>query len=303
MHHDQLDLDEWVSRLPLESFSPDKLCGRVVVGPSRLAIIEQLRRQLNLEPDAASLSCDLFVLSLGSAPKQFITKFGGVPYRPKDKPWPTSQGSPLQFIAQFCFLDSKDLVPVVPGDVLLIFADRSWDPCNKPNKYFICEWTRYAIPDEELLPQIDAEYTQSLECFGSRVRVRDYQNVAEIAAAAKKKASPFLMRRHEKSTEYIGLSRYLGMKIGGLPFPKDSQATPRGTLIASLSTIIPEKDIVYPFYNREEAIPMRSRISREETSRRAAAPQEQDWYLYDGMTICFFWDLESQRLEVVSYLH
>jgi hypothetical protein len=51
------------------------------------------------------------------------TKIGGIPYWPKHKNWPLNEDDePLQFIAQFCFADSTDLVSNLPGDILTMLA-------------------------------------------------------------------------------------------------------------------------------------------------------------------------------------
>lgn len=52
----------------------------------------------------------------------FLTRTGGIPYRENHLPWPTKHGIDLTFVGQLCFLDSIDILPTLPGNLLLIFA-------------------------------------------------------------------------------------------------------------------------------------------------------------------------------------
>jgi hypothetical protein len=59
----------------------------------------------------------------GESADRFVTKVGGLPYRPAGQPWPCQpSGAPMTFVAQICFADSADLAGQVPGDVVLLFA-------------------------------------------------------------------------------------------------------------------------------------------------------------------------------------
>ncbi len=66
---------------------------------------------------------DLIKIYEGEPHDQFVTKLGGLPYRPASVPWPrTPAGEPMVFLGQICFADSRDLFDSLPGDVLLIFT-------------------------------------------------------------------------------------------------------------------------------------------------------------------------------------
>lgn len=73
-------------------------------------------------PAHDTIPTDMFLWGRGEAPDPRMTKIGGVPYLPRDTPWPQHRGRPLTFVAQFGFHDSRDLVSKLPGDVLLVFA-------------------------------------------------------------------------------------------------------------------------------------------------------------------------------------
>lgn len=54
--------------------------------------------------------------------KPYLTRTGGAPFRDAHLPWPQKHGVDLTFIGQICFLDSIDLLPPLPGNLLLMFA-------------------------------------------------------------------------------------------------------------------------------------------------------------------------------------
>lgn len=68
------------------------------------------------------IATDVFVWQAGKAQRPSVpeTQIGGHPWREEDRPWPTNaQGRPLQFIAQFDFGESKDLLETPPPDDIL----------------------------------------------------------------------------------------------------------------------------------------------------------------------------------------
>jgi hypothetical protein len=126
MIHDSLDIERWKATFPLEALragsrliEPD-----FISGPRDIAILEQLRDEVFQDGIAHKrLTTDVFVWSSGEPARREVTKIGGLPYRSLAKLWPIDiSGKPMTFLAQICFCDSRDLVPALPGDVLLIFA-------------------------------------------------------------------------------------------------------------------------------------------------------------------------------------
>src|SRR5438105_1740921 len=113
----RFDLEHWISVFP---FFPNKSGWHAVVGPSDVAIVEQIRRKAGgpatLGP---SVPTDVFVLAKGEPKRRDVTKVGGLPYRPADLEWPERPDKvPFTFLAQFQFGGSRDLVGRLPGDVL-----------------------------------------------------------------------------------------------------------------------------------------------------------------------------------------
>jgi len=124
--HERLDIDGYKAADPLAQLRAAGVDTGIQL-PSRpqdMALIEQLR-----EEAASNLSVfervptDMILWQAGEPDRREVTKIRGAPYREAGKPWPLdTEGAPLNFVAQFCFSDSRDLVPPLPGDVLLIFA-------------------------------------------------------------------------------------------------------------------------------------------------------------------------------------
>ena len=99
------------------------LRGEQISSPYDLYSVEELRDRLKLRI-GRSFPTDVFVFCKGEPEKPDCTKVGGIPYWINDRDWPRNQaGKPLQFLAQFNFLDSKDLFDKLPSDVLLMFVD------------------------------------------------------------------------------------------------------------------------------------------------------------------------------------
>src|SRR5579859_470027 len=127
MLHEQLDITHWkqvfsIARMRAEGEKPQDFN---ITGPRSIAVIEQLREETFATlPGIERVPTDIFILNLGEPEQRAVTKVSGLPYRATGKPWPLApSGAPLNFVAQFCFADSRDLVPALPGDVLLVFIE------------------------------------------------------------------------------------------------------------------------------------------------------------------------------------
>src|SRR5579862_2631453 len=126
--HQRLNIDYWK-----QFFSLTYLRGKVggipgtgtVSGPLDIAILEQLRdASYAHQPDIERVSTDVVIWSRGEPDHRALTKIGGLPYRAADTPWPLApSGTPMPFVAQICFADSRDLALELPGDILLIFSE------------------------------------------------------------------------------------------------------------------------------------------------------------------------------------
>lgn len=198
MIHEQLDLQHWKHVCSLQRLrdasggkSPN---GGAITGPCDIAALEQLRDLSYAHlPDIKRVPTDIFIWSFGEPNLRMVTKIGGLPYREASKPWPRSpSGTPLTFVAQICFADSHDLVPELPGDILLIFTEaKNWGSSEEPlydfmgeaeyDSYLLFEWV--SLHDRPLvmrqhIPEAGLSITP---CYGTIHRTRDYAGVDGFA--------------------------------------------------------------------------------------------------------------------------
>ena len=128
MIHERFELDEWVKRFPLGGMNKNLDFADTLTGPLPVAYLEQARsaaKGAGVDLGRA-VPVDLCVWKLGDTRRREVTKIGGVPYWPAAEPWPVTRGDePYTFVAQFCFADSRDIVPRLPGDVLSVLAAES----------------------------------------------------------------------------------------------------------------------------------------------------------------------------------
>ena len=144
MLHPRFCLDEWLVKFPLTPrYAAPTYNAEIITSPLHICHNEQLRRIVKPLIDwGPEVPVDVFVWASGEPPEPYLTKIGGVPYRPADLDWPVNQyGRPLQFLAQFCFADSKDLVGDLPGDVLLAFVEDG----DYEFESLHCEWQQLGI--------------------------------------------------------------------------------------------------------------------------------------------------------------
>ncbi|MFZ1937336.1 MAG: DUF1963 domain-containing protein [Thermoguttaceae bacterium] len=208
-HHEVVDIERWIELYPLETFENEEteappICppeandeqkrawqylygdsqclekaeGQIIVSPADLAMIEQVRRRASQTHSLGkAVPTDIFLLGVGEPEAPCLTKVGGIPYRPADKPWPrANDGTPLSFFLQFCFLDSKDLVPSnLPGDVMLLFV-RNWDSLTKPaetDSYRI-EWSRIPLHNPVAAGQCPEQPIAAPKYYGAIYRTNEY---------------------------------------------------------------------------------------------------------------------------------
>jgi hypothetical protein len=141
-HHPKVDLESWIRLFPIEAFEKKegrrrfdttepgdpldlwKASGSIVTSPADLCVTELVRRRVAQKHDLGpAVPVDVFLWRAGAPDQPYLTKLGGLPHREAAKPWPgLADNKPFTFVAQFCFIDSRDIVtPKIPGDVMLIF--------------------------------------------------------------------------------------------------------------------------------------------------------------------------------------
>ncbi|MFI4881944.1 MAG: hypothetical protein ACIAQU_05100 [Phycisphaerales bacterium JB064] len=123
--HPVLDIEHWTGAFPLDGDASRYAGGGWIDGPVDLALREQAVRLAASHGDLGpSVEADVFVWSDAcDRERPWLTRLGGDPWRPEHAPWPMVDGRPLLYLAQFCLLDSMDVLPFEPpGEVMLLFG-------------------------------------------------------------------------------------------------------------------------------------------------------------------------------------
>jgi hypothetical protein len=249
--HERLDIARWIHEFPLsrlraeardyvvqrrqelpQEYADDQavekhiqlMCPKweIVVGPKSVAVNEQLKEEALASGryPGSRFATDVVIWAKGESPNRSFTKIGGLPYRPSGSPWPREvTGKPQRFIAQLSFVDSRDLVPRLPGDILLIFGDD--DALLGEPERLLFEW--WPIASHSLvseMPAVDAPL------------------------------APFYAVLHR--TEDWDSAIFEGTKIGGVPKYIQEQPSTSGAFIGAIGSISVATDAPHPFVNVAE---------------------------------------------------
>lgn len=239
---------------------------------------------------------DIFAFGKGEPHERYMTKVNGLPYRPADRPWPYDRdGRPLTFLAQFCFVDSRDHLGALPGDVLLVFVrtvrtlfSSEAAPMiiegEDPN-CLVFEWSKLGC--QRLISADDVAKVLRLResfvfptCYGVRYRWWDFVDEERAAAECARLLAipPLGSGKSSLGTPLSGLVRNSGMKIGGIPFWYHPPFKPiGGRFIASFSGVSAVPGIEFPWANQQQSV----------TAQEMCDPRNQLCF-YDGCQINIF---------------
>jgi hypothetical protein len=190
--------------------------------------------------DAKAVPCDVFVWGRGKAPDPRMTRVGGVPFLPRHVTWPTIQGCVSTFLCQFDFTDSHDLVPKLPGDLLLVFVralESLWEDSGQADEELAFVWVANDETDiitRREIPKATHPFA-FVEAWGVRHRTVDM---------------PRWLGRDELTDFHGGewLPVMQATKIGGVPY--DSQPSTRRLptgYLCQLVTVHPRRGVAWPW--------------------------------------------------------
>jgi|GEM_PF-2436013 len=287
--HPHYDLREWRKRLlpnrdgKIDETEAQTMDGLFTGSPSALLGIEYYRRLakakgLDLGP---SVPVDQFIFGKGEPPERHLTKIHGLPYRPKTLKWPVDEfGEPLTFLMQYSFVDSRDHMGSLPGDVLLIFIKNMYvHGCLR----FEFEWQNLGIDDLVMTtPKPALEFPT---CYAVRHRSCDYSDESMAVDALKRliKRTPYMDEKPWVEKEVLrALACYPGMKIGGLPYWNDPSGLPEdfetaGRFLGAFNGVSVAFDSPYPFANVPESL----------DCTQSTDPSNNLWF-YDGLILNFY---------------
>jgi len=213
--------------------------GEIITSPYHIAVVEQLRGELLRDlPAPDSLPVDVFISAQGEPTNRATTKMGGLPYWPAREDWPVNEyDSFLTFVGQLCFSDSQDILPPLPGDILLVFAD--YDQFGDEEAFLTFYWRKQT--NEEPINADDLPWSgwKIAPPYGYRHRTVDY---VEDLPGASKIRRPYLLARIE------------GTKIGGMPRWIQYDPELPGQFLGSIGSVHPTWGKPYPFVNHPEPI-------------------------------------------------
>jgi hypothetical protein len=260
--HDRFDLHRWIAEFPLSRLRGEagefvrrrrrELPGNyadedavqdhielmspkadIAVGPRSVAVNEQLRAEIAAQSPypGRRVATDVVVWAHGEATVRAATKVGGLPYRSASAPWPADANGSSRFVAQLNFADSADIVPRLPGDILLIFGDD--DALLAEPERLVFEWVRLGV--EDLVQEVPSRDDLLAPFHAVLHRTDDWSDEWD---------------RTDDGAEDLRL--WEGTKFGGVPkFIQDDDA-PDGRFIAALGSISVPVDERFPFVNVAE---------------------------------------------------
>ncbi|HLK69933.1 MAG TPA: DUF1963 domain-containing protein [Bryobacteraceae bacterium] len=233
------ELDFAAARRVFEAGAHEALEGELITSPYDVFSVEELRDIHGLR-EGQGFPADLFVFGKGESPRREATKVGGIPYWAADRPWPTDdEGSPLFFLAQFNFADSRDLFPTpLPGDVLLLLVEDPEDYLEPDLMRF--EWLPLELPpvshfDKSLMATTAGPF------YGVIHRSADYPDSTE-------RASDLEIRGR------YNLPILNGTKIGGVPHWIQGGDDSESQFLCQLGSIQAAHQVPYPWVNQAESL-------------------------------------------------
>lgn len=243
---DSFHLDEWWDRVgPL--VVPDKWGNRAlgaIIGPRDACSLVRLRQLVREHISFGhAVPADVFLLGTGEAPSREWTKIGGLPFWPRDRPWPHGDTQkPLPFLAQFNFRDSLDIVGQLPGDLLVLFGDKD-HPATIVAKWQSSSYNGCLIGRDDMpIEPVTARF------YGTRWRTESYPDATWPA--------DLILEDGSRVLEPWLVCEILGMQIGPSPLLPPGKGRPWKTerIICSMCAIFPQPDVPWQFTNRAEPL-------------------------------------------------
>ena len=220
----------------------EPLRGELVTSAWDLYSVETLRDKHNLRV-GNGVATDIFVFGKGEPDNPSCTKVGGRPFWPAKQDWPAAiDDSPLPFLAQFNFTDSKDIVGEdLPGDVLLILTELKdeWLPGEDGLSF---HWVSAdSAPNTSL--DVPSEIEPVGPFFGVVHRSVDYPDAEEAA---------FQLDVEVRKSWNLPILN--GTKIGGCPHFIQGGVTTSDTFLCQLGSIQAAPCVPYPWVNQRDPL-------------------------------------------------
>lgn len=187
-------------------------------------------------------SCDALIFGFDEPDHRYVTKVGGLPYWKIGKEWPkAADGSPLEFLVQFNFAGSRDILPDLPGDLLSVFVHQHVYEMRE----FYCEWqsldVKASLITQNQIPSVTYPLVAT-PAYAVACRVDDFPDARPLA-------------KDIVFSDWNALTIVHGSKIGGTPSYKfDVPPCTTGVFICALDSLRHPTNIPWPFVNVEEPL-------------------------------------------------
>jgi hypothetical protein len=158
--------------------------------------------------------------------------------------WPTFGESVGTFLCQFDFTDSRDLVPKLPGDILLIFVADAESLVTDEQVSFI--WV--ASDETEVVREADApsptQPVPFVQAWGVRHRTVDLPSCWEDARTLAKESA-------------WRLPVLWATKIGGVPYDsQDQHGEPPPGYLCQICSVQTHSNVAWPWVDRRAPLSM-----------------------------------------------
>ncbi len=198
--------------------------------------------------------CDVFAWAKGPAPDRDQTLLGGLPYRPAKMPWPLDrQSQPMLFLGQVRFVESRDIVPDLPGDLLLLFVDQVETPGDWTKESFMVEWHDLGLRGLARAEDVPIQSRRIPNWYGVRHRTFDVAGPLNVDLI--EPLIPEWNRRNAEDAETWSweLARLHIAKIGGrLPHAFEGHLDLSTAPLFSMPALSPSFWAPYPLVNHPE---------------------------------------------------
>lgn len=234
------------------------------ISPVSFVSAIDLRNELRQEwPEYETTLADIHVLARGEPENRAATKFGGLPFRPAGAAWPvTSAGDPYSFVCQFRFVESKDLLPPLPGDLLLVFL-KGVDLYTGDPEFIHFEWQPATLTNLMTASELRGEPWPYIHAYGLRYRSFDFVEFEEVAKRYLERSSagpnegsvPDVLVRRSATWA----ARLNGLKIGGRPCWRDERpddAPPDNEFLCGFTDMFSSSEIEWPWANVQQPRPL-----------------------------------------------
>ncbi|GMU80710.1 MAG: hypothetical protein AMXMBFR47_05810 [Planctomycetota bacterium] len=232
--HPQFDLDAARRAFKDRAVDPDDV-EEHITSPYDMFAIEEMRAR-GVGCVGRAVPTDVFIMGKGEPARRDMTKVGGLPYWPVDRPWPRNGDDPLRFLAQFNFADSTDLVGELPGAVLAVFVEAGDDFFWKPPHF---EWLP---PGLDPVRTIEPDRVASNPFFGCIHRTVDYFFCPESEDP------------NEWGPDVFRPMVLQAIKIGGVGSSVQGEDPPPGRFLCQLNSIQAACEVPYPWANSPDSL-------------------------------------------------